>query len=45
MDDNRHGTHVAGIIAAQSNQVTGVAPGVSLLAYKVLNEADPRPDR
>jgi hypothetical protein len=36
MDDNRHGTHVAGIIAAQSNQVTGVAPGVSLLAYKVL---------
>ncbi|MEA2465221.1 MAG: hypothetical protein QOJ98_2968, partial [Acidobacteriota bacterium] len=37
MDDNRHGTHVAGIIAAQSNQVTGVAPGVSLLAYKVLN--------
>ncbi|HYK01864.1 MAG TPA: S8 family serine peptidase [Thermoanaerobaculia bacterium] len=37
MDDNRHGTHVAGIIAAESNQVTGVAPGVSLLAYKVLN--------
>jgi hypothetical protein len=28
---------VAGIIAAESAQVTGVAPGVSLLAYKVLN--------
>jgi hypothetical protein len=37
MDDFRHGTHVAGIIAAQSAQVTGVAPNVQLLAYKVLN--------
>lgn len=36
-DDNRHGTHVAGIIAAQSGEMTGIAPGVSLLAYKVLN--------
>jgi hypothetical protein len=36
MDDNRHGTHVAGIIAAQSQAVTGVAPQASLLAYKVL---------
>ncbi|HEX2060881.1 MAG TPA: S8 family serine peptidase, partial [Thermoanaerobaculia bacterium] len=38
MDDFRHGTHVAGIIAAQSAEMTGVAPGVKLLAYKVLNE-------
>jgi hypothetical protein len=36
MDDNRHGTHVAGIIAAQSNALTGLAPKVTLLAYKVL---------
>lgn len=36
MDDHRHGTHVAGIIAAESAQVTGVATGVKLLAYKVL---------
>ena len=38
MDDHTHGTHVAGIIAAQSAQKTGVAPNVRLLAYKVLNE-------
>ncbi len=38
MDDHRHGTHVAGIIAAESAQMTGVAPGVSLLAYKALDE-------
>lgn len=37
MDDHGHGTHVAGIIAAESAPVTGVAPGVRLLAYKVLN--------
>ncbi|HEX7832302.1 MAG TPA: S8 family serine peptidase, partial [Thermoanaerobaculia bacterium] len=36
MDDNRHGTHVAGIIAAKSAIITGLAPDVSLLAYKVL---------
>lgn len=38
MDDHRHGTHVAGIIAAESPEVTGVATGVRLLAYKVLDE-------
>jgi subtilisin family serine protease len=39
IDDNRHGTHVAGIIAANSATVSGVAPNVSLLVYKVLNAA------
>ena len=36
--DAGHGTHVAGIIGAKSagaNGVTGVAPGVSFLAYRV----------
>jgi hypothetical protein len=37
MDDAGHGTHVAGIIAAESAEVTGVATGVRLLAYKVLD--------
>ena len=37
MDDHRHGTHVAGIIAASGGPMRGVAPGVSLLAYKVLD--------
>ncbi|QDH20418.1 S8 family peptidase [Saccharibacillus brassicae] len=37
-DDNGHGTHVAGIIAADtgSAQVTGVAPNVSLYGIKSL---------
>lgn len=39
-DDNGHGTHCAGIIAAQHNGigVKGVAPGVELWAVKVLNK-------
>ncbi|UCE91287.1 MAG: S8 family serine peptidase [Methanobacteriota archaeon] len=36
MDDNGHGTHVAGIIAADGDGVKGVAPSANLLAYKVL---------
>ncbi len=38
MDDNGHGTHVSGILAADHNGylVVGVAPGVQLWALKVL---------
>jgi subtilisin family serine protease len=38
-DDNGHGTHVAGIIAALNNEigVVGVAPDASLYAVKVLD--------
>lgn len=39
MDDNGHGTHVSGIIAALDNTigVVGVAPETNLFAIKVLN--------
>ena len=38
-DDNGHGTHVAGILAAEKNGylVAGVAPGVDLFALKILD--------
>jgi subtilisin len=38
-DDNGHGTHVAGILAAEKNGylVVGVAPAVDLFALKILN--------
>lgn len=38
-DDNGHGTHVSGIIAAENNNfgVVGVAPNARLYALKVLN--------
>ena len=41
MDDNDHGTHVAGTIAAADNNlgVVGVAPGVKLWAVKVLDSS------
>jgi len=40
-DDNGHGTHVAGIIAALNNSigVVGVAPDAHLYAIKVLNRS------
>ena len=37
MDDNGHGTHVAGIIAGNSDTLHGVAPDAELYAYKVLD--------
>ena len=37
LDDAGHGTHVAGIIAADGAGLTGVAPDATLLAYKVLD--------
>jgi subtilisin family serine protease len=38
-DDNGHGTHVAGIVAARNQGATvpGVAPGTRVVAVKVLN--------
>ena len=40
MDDHRHGTHVAGTIAAADNEfgVVGIAPNVKLWAVKVLDK-------
>jgi subtilisin family serine protease len=39
MDDNGHGTHVAGIIAGDSKTITGMASGAVLYAYKALDAA------
>ena len=41
MDDNGHGTHCAGIVAAEDNGVgvVGVAPGADLYAVKVLDNS------
>jgi hypothetical protein len=37
MDDNGHGTHVAGIVAGESSSVSSPAHEAELYAYKVLN--------
>ncbi len=37
IDDNNHGTHVAGIVAANGDSISGVAPEANLVAFKVLN--------
>lgn len=37
-DEYGHGTHVAGIIAGNSDQITGVAPSAKLLAFKVFGD-------
>jgi hypothetical protein len=39
VDDNGHGTHVAGIAAGNGPGLKGVAPDANLYAYKVLNSA------
>lgn len=42
MDENNHGTHVAGIIAAATNNgigIAGMAPSARILAVRVLNSS------
>jgi hypothetical protein len=40
-DENGHGSHVAGIVAAKNNSigVVGVAPGATLVSVRVLNKS------
>src|SRR5258707_9948211 len=37
-DDHGHGTHVAGIVAANGDSIKGVAPHARLMAFKVLDQ-------
>lgn len=41
MDDYKHGTHVAGIIAAEWNKigVSGIASGARIMAVKISNNS------
>jgi len=43
MDDNGHGTHVAGIIAASDNYLgmVGLAPNTKIMALKVMKKSGP----
>ena len=41
LDLNQHGTHIASTIASYGNEVLGVAPGVRVISYRVL-DADNR---
>lgn len=38
MDDHLHGTHVAGIVGAGGANLTGMAPDVTLTAWKAMDE-------
>ena len=38
MDENGHGTHVAGIIGSSDETYSGIAPDVNLIALRVLDE-------
>ncbi len=38
MDDNGHGTFVAGIVAADGDSIKGVAPKALLMSFKVLDQ-------
>jgi subtilisin family serine protease len=38
-DGNGHGTHVAGIVGSQNATYTGMAPGVSFIVLRVLNDS------
>ena len=37
MDDHMHGTHVAGIVGAGGDNLTGMAPDVTLTAWKAMD--------
>jgi subtilisin family serine protease len=39
IDDNGHGTHVAGIIASQDATYRGIAPDTKIIAIKILDSA------
>jgi minor extracellular serine protease Vpr len=39
MDDHGHGTHITGIIASNSTNITSIAPKANLYIYKVLNSS------
>ncbi|HEX9614359.1 MAG TPA: S8 family serine peptidase, partial [Bacteroidota bacterium] len=37
LDDEGHGTHVSGIVAAETDSIKGIAPKATLYVYKVLD--------